>query len=228
MRPGTLFGVLLPTLVWGFCLFGFFTLQPNMAVVLILFGKYVGTQRASGFHWANPLLVNRKVSVRARNLNGEKIKVNDLRGNPIEIALVVVWSVSDTAKAVFDVDHFEDYVHVQSEAALRQTDPLASMLDRMGAAAALTEAAAQTRTHAALRQRLHGWFDGFRTFKFIHAVRDAGLPNIPWDEAVQQAEFAVAAHPALARGDVRGAREALFAAEARISQEHPLPQSCSQ
>ncbi|MCH7592566.1 MAG: SPFH domain-containing protein [Planctomycetes bacterium] len=110
---------LLATVTWFVCLFGFFTLQPNMGAVLILFGKYVGTQRASGFHWANPLLIKKKVSVRARNLDGEKLKVNDLRGNPIEIALVVVWSVADTAKAVFDVDDFEDYIRVQSEAALR-------------------------------------------------------------------------------------------------------------
>ena len=107
------------TAVWSVCLFGFFTLQPNMAAVLILFGKYTGTAQSSGFHWANPLLTKKKVSVRARNLNGEKLKVNDLRGNPIEIALVVVWRVMDTARAVFDVDEFEDYVRVQSEAALR-------------------------------------------------------------------------------------------------------------
>jgi regulator of protease activity HflC (stomatin/prohibitin superfamily) len=107
------------TAVWSVCLFGFFTLQPNMAAVLILFGKYTGTAQSSGFHWANPLLLKKKVSVRARNLNGEKLKVNDLRGNPIEIALVVVWRVTDTARAVFDVDEFEDYVRVQSEAALR-------------------------------------------------------------------------------------------------------------
>lgn len=112
-------GLSVASLVWGSCLFGFFTLQPNMGAVLILFGKYIGTERTSGFHWANPLLTKEKVSVRARNLNGEKLKVNDLRGNPIEIALVVVWRVSDTAKAVFDVDHFKDYVTVQSEAALR-------------------------------------------------------------------------------------------------------------
>ncbi len=112
-------GLGLVTAVWFVCFFGFFTLQPNMGAVLILFGQYVGTQRASGFHWANPLLLKKKVSVRARNLNGDKLKVNDLRGNPIEIALVVVWRVTDTSKAVFDVDDFEDYVRVQSEAALR-------------------------------------------------------------------------------------------------------------
>lgn len=106
-------------LVWLLLMCGFFTLQPNMGAVLILFGKYKGTVQRSGFHWANPLLIAKKVSLRAQNLNGEKIKVNDMRGNPIEIAVVVVWRVTDTAKAVFDVEDFHDYVNVQSEAALR-------------------------------------------------------------------------------------------------------------
>jgi len=105
--------------VWFVLLFGFFTLQPNISAVLILFGRYIGTVHESGFHWANPLLVKKKVSKRAHNLNGAKLKVNDLRGNPIEIALVMVWRVTDTAKAVFDVEDFDDYVTVQSEAALR-------------------------------------------------------------------------------------------------------------
>ena len=105
--------------VWGVLMAGFFTLQPNQAAVLLLFGRYKGTVKTSGFHWANPLLSKAKISLRARNLNMETIKVNDLRGNPIEIAAVVVWHVSDTAQAVFDVDHFESYVSVQSEAALR-------------------------------------------------------------------------------------------------------------
>jgi regulator of protease activity HflC (stomatin/prohibitin superfamily) len=79
----------------------------------------VGTVRVSGFHWANPFYLKKKVSLRRRNLNGATIKVNDLRGNPIEIAAVVVWRVEDAAKASFDVDHFENYVSIQSEAALR-------------------------------------------------------------------------------------------------------------
>ncbi len=98
---------------------GFYTLQPNQAAVLVLFGRYVGTDRVSGFRWANPLLHKIKVSLRARNLNMQTIKVNDQRGNPIEIAAVVVWRVENTAQATFDVDNFEHYVSVQSEAALR-------------------------------------------------------------------------------------------------------------
>ena len=112
-------GLGLASLVWFVCLFGFFTLQPNVSAVLILFGHYSGTVLASGFHWANPLLIKKKLSLRAHNLNGEKLKVNDQRGNPIEIALVVVWRVTDTAKAVFDVEDFQDYITVQSESALR-------------------------------------------------------------------------------------------------------------
>ncbi|MDB4385398.1 SPFH domain-containing protein [Opitutaceae bacterium] len=98
---------------------GFFTLQPNTAAVLILFGSYKGTVRDSGFFWTNPFNKKMKVSLRSRNLNGDKLKVNDKRGNPIEIAAVVVWRVKDTAEAVFDVDEYEHYVSVQSESAVR-------------------------------------------------------------------------------------------------------------
>lgn len=109
----------LATLTWAICLGGFYTLQPNESAVLILFGRYVGTDKTSGFHWANPFYKKVKVSLRARNLNMEAIKVNDLRGNPIEIASVVVWRVDNTAEAIFDVDDFDHYVSVQSESALR-------------------------------------------------------------------------------------------------------------
>src|SRR6185503_18212156 len=133
---------------------GFFTLQPNEARVLILFGAYRGTVRESGFHWGNPFYSNggqssgatrrtsesevnvakgkqhggpqqrrsqsrHRVSLRARTLNGEKLKVNDKRGNPVEIAAIVIWRVQDTAPATFDVDDYEEYVETQSESALR-------------------------------------------------------------------------------------------------------------
>ena len=98
---------------------GFFTLQPNEAAVLVLFGSYQGTVRESGFFWTNPFNRKIRVSLRARNLNGEKLKVNEKRGNPIEIAVVVVWRVRDTAQACFDVDNYDSYVRVQSESALR-------------------------------------------------------------------------------------------------------------
>ena len=136
------------------CLFGYFTLQPNEARVLILFGSYKGTVRKSGFHWANPFYSrsrgggmrgameekaspisqrdvlravraglnpskSTKLSLRAHNFNSETLKVNDKRGNPVEIAAVVVWRVADTAQAVFDVEDYQSYVQVQSEAAIR-------------------------------------------------------------------------------------------------------------
>ena len=98
---------------------GLYTLQPNEAALLQLFGSYRGTTRVAGLRGTNPFYTRRKVSLRARNLNGERLKVNDKRGNPIEIAAVVVWRVDDTAKASFDVDSYENYVKLQSEAAVR-------------------------------------------------------------------------------------------------------------
>ncbi len=118
---GSNYGLLLIPIVllFVFLLAGYFVVNPNQSMVLILFGKYVGTVKEDGFHWANPFYVKRKVSLRARNLNGEKVKVNDALGNPIVISVVVVWQVEDTAKAMFEVDHYEDYVMIQSEAAMR-------------------------------------------------------------------------------------------------------------
>ncbi len=125
-----------------FILPGFFSLQPNRARVLVLFGQYKGTVRTSGFHWGNSFysngpekpgkvekaaghsrgwssLTRNKISLRARTLNGERLKVNDKRGNPIEIAAVVVWRVNDTAQAVFDVDDYENFMSTRSEGALQ-------------------------------------------------------------------------------------------------------------
>jgi regulator of protease activity HflC (stomatin/prohibitin superfamily) len=98
---------------------GLYTLQPNEAAILQLFGAYRGTTRVPGLRATNPFYTRRKISLRARNLNGDRLKVNDKRGNPIEIAAVVVWHVADTAKAAFDVDDYENFVKVQSEAAVR-------------------------------------------------------------------------------------------------------------
>jgi regulator of protease activity HflC (stomatin/prohibitin superfamily) len=98
---------------------GLFVVQPNEARVLVLFGKYIGTVRESGFWYANPFAIKRHVSLRIRNFNSEKIKVNDLHGNPIEIAAVVVWYVVDSARALFDVERYEHFVAIQSETAIR-------------------------------------------------------------------------------------------------------------
>lgn len=136
---------------WIILLNGFFTLQPNEARVLVLFGAYRGTVRTSGFHWGNPFYASssfkqamdlstmgleestiakkmaaaadphrrNKVSLRTRNFNSERLKVNDKRGNPVEIAAVIVWRVEDTAQAMFDVNDYDHYVRVQSESAIR-------------------------------------------------------------------------------------------------------------
>ncbi len=102
-----------------FLLAGLFMVEPNQGRVLTLFGAYRGTERTPGLRWANPFLGKRAVSLRVRNFETDRLKVNDADGNPIEIAAVVVWRVVDTFEAVFRVDDFENYVHVQSEAALR-------------------------------------------------------------------------------------------------------------
>ncbi len=111
---------LIPLLIIGFVSFGgFMIVQPNESRVLILFGKYNGTVRESGFWWVNPFTTKRKVSLRIHNFNSEKIKVNDLHGNPIEIAAVIVWRVIDSARAIFDVQNYEQFVAIQSETAIR-------------------------------------------------------------------------------------------------------------
>lgn len=102
-----------------FCLRGFFIVEPNKARVLLLFGHYRGTVRQCGFFWINPFTNKDRISLRAHNLDGSMLKVNDLLGNPVEISAVVVWRVSDTARASFDVEDYEEYVKVQSEAAVR-------------------------------------------------------------------------------------------------------------
>jgi regulator of protease activity HflC (stomatin/prohibitin superfamily) len=110
----------LAAIVLLICLGGFFTVAPNEGKVLQFFGNYVGTVRDAGPRWANPFYSKRGVSLRVRNFESSKLKVNDSDGNPIEIAAVVVWQVVDTAEALFQVNDYEDFVHIQSESALRQ------------------------------------------------------------------------------------------------------------
>ncbi|MBL8861228.1 MAG: SPFH domain-containing protein [Planctomycetes bacterium] len=110
----------IPTLVlWVFLLPGFFIVEPNLGRALVLFGRYRGTVRTPGFYWTNPFTSKKKISLRAHNLNGKTLKVNDLLGNPIEIAAIVVWQVRDTAQALFDVEDYLTFVDTQSESALR-------------------------------------------------------------------------------------------------------------
>jgi len=111
--------VIVAPIVLIFVACGFYMLQPNQAAAITLFGDYKGTDRTTGLRWVLPWLMRRKVSVRANNFISEKIKVNDLRGNPIEMAAQIVWRVVDTAQALFDVDDYKEFVRVQVEAAIR-------------------------------------------------------------------------------------------------------------
>lgn len=108
-------------LLGSFLPLGLFVLQPNQANVIILFGRYIGTVHTDGWHWTNPFTIGarKKVSLRIRNFDSERVKVNDKAGNPVEIAAVVAWRVADTAKAIFDVNDYERYVAIQAETAVR-------------------------------------------------------------------------------------------------------------
>ena len=112
-------GALLVALTDLLLMIGFYMVEPNQAAVVSLFGKYVGTVKEQGLRWNNPFYSKRKVSLRVRNFESGKLKVNELDGSPIEIAAVIVWRVVDSAEAVFNVDDYESFVHIQSEAALR-------------------------------------------------------------------------------------------------------------
>jgi regulator of protease activity HflC (stomatin/prohibitin superfamily) len=111
--------VILALILVGIGFFGFYMVQPNQCAVLQLFGRYVGSDLQTGLRWANPFYSKQKVSLRVRNFESGKLKVNDHSGNPVEIAAVVVWKVVDSAEAVFEVEDYENFVSIQSEAALR-------------------------------------------------------------------------------------------------------------
>lgn len=113
------FGLGLGVLILVFVAPGFYLLQPNQAAAILLFGDYKGTDRVTGLRWTWPWMIKSKVSVRIHNITSERLKVNDLRGNPIEIASNVVWRVADTAQALFDVDDYREFVHIQIESAVR-------------------------------------------------------------------------------------------------------------
>ena len=120
--PGKTFTVVAMLLLAAIDLFlicGLFTVEPNQGVVLTLFGGYKGTERGPGLHWTNPFYAKKRISLRIRNFETAKLKVNDLDGNPVEFGAVVVWQVVDTAEACFEVDNYDNYVHVQSESAIR-------------------------------------------------------------------------------------------------------------
>lgn len=180
---------------------GLFTLQPNEAAVLILFGAYRGTVRESGFFFVNPFTKKPKISLRARNHNGEKLKVNDKRGNPVEIAVVVVWRVRDTAQAMFDVDNYENYVRIQSESALRH---VATSYAYDGEAHEITLRDGSDEVSAALTQELQT-----RLAKAGVQVEEARLTHLAYAPEIaqamlrrQQAEAVIAARQKIVTGAV--------------------------
>jgi regulator of protease activity HflC (stomatin/prohibitin superfamily) len=226
--------------VFGFV--GFFSLQPNEARVLTLFGAYKGTVRASGFWWGNPLygggwqrfagsgplrikpstanatgqaMGRMKVSLRARTLNSDRLKVNDKRGNPIEIAAVVVWRIDDTAQAFFDVDDYENYVPIQSESALRHIANLYSYDDGEGTETTLRNN--PDEVSEALRAELQA-----RLAKAGVVVDEARLTHLAYAPEIaqvmlrrQQAEAVIAARQKIVQGAVGMVEMALTELSAR-------------
>lgn len=191
---------------------GLYMLQPNESAVLTLFGKYVGTDRSEGLRWAFPLYWKRKLSVRARNLNVPTLKVNDQRGNPVEIGAVVVWRVRDTAQALFEVEDFERYVSVQAEAALRH---LASQYaydeGEDQAAGATTLRGGAQEVAQALRTELQARFDaaGVETLdaKLTHLAYAPEIAQVMLRR--QQAQAIISARAKIVHGAVSMVEDAL-------------------
>lgn len=206
----------------AFCWAGLYMLQPNQAALLMFFGRYQGTDRGEGLRWANPFNTTRKISVRAHNFNSDKLKVNDLRGNPIEIAAAVVWRVADTARASFDVEDYEKYVLTQAEAAVRH---LASRYaydnlevdEQGGQSVEVTLRGGTDEVGAALDAELSA--------RFAQAgivVVDAKLTHLAYAPEIagtmlrrQQAEAVVAARAKIVQGAVGMVEMALKGLEAR-------------
>jgi len=184
---------------------GLYMLQPNESAVMLLFGAYKGTDRSEGLCWANPFYKKRKLSLRAHNLNSDKLKVNDLRGNPIEIAAAIVWRVRDTAQAIFDVEDYETYVRVQAEAAIRHL--ASSYAYDEGEAephTQITLRSGQDEVAAALKRELQARFDDAGV-----VVEDAKLTHLAYAPEIaqvmlrrQQAEAIIAARSKIVSGAV--------------------------
>jgi regulator of protease activity HflC (stomatin/prohibitin superfamily) len=198
--------IAVPLFVLGaFVLSGLYMLQPNEAAILLLFGAYKGTDRTEGLRWANPFFRKQKISLRAHNLASERLKVNDKRGNPIEIAAAIVWRVHDTAQASFDVENYEQYVRIQAEAAVRH---LASSYaydegDDLHEGE-ITLRAGQDRVAQSLIRELTDRFDQAGI-----AVEDAKLTHLAYAPEIaqvmlrrQQAEAIIAARSKIVHGAV--------------------------
>jgi regulator of protease activity HflC (stomatin/prohibitin superfamily) len=211
---GGLWGIALRVLLIGlgvFALVGLYMLQPNEAAILTLFGKYAGTDRSEGLRWANPLYVKRKISLRARNLNAPTLKVNDKRGNPVEISAVVVWRVEDTAQAVFNVDDFEHYVKVQVESGLRHLATQFAYDEGEDLAPGETTLRSSGAAAAALKIELQERFADAGV-----AVEDAKLSHLAYAPEIaqvmlrrQQAEAIISARSKIVQGAVSMVEQAL-------------------
>jgi regulator of protease activity HflC (stomatin/prohibitin superfamily) len=196
-----------PLIVAGvFILAGIYMLQPNQAALLLLFGDYRGTDRSSGLRWANPFYRKIKISLRAHNLNSEKLKVNDKRGSPIEIACAIVWRVQDTAQAIFDVENYQDYVRIQSDAAIRHVASRYAYDDGgdHGDTPEITLRSGMQEVTAALARELQERLDQAG----IH-VEDAKLTHLAYAPEIagvmlrrQQAEAVIAARQKIVQGAV--------------------------
>ena len=196
--------IVIAPLAFIFLAKGMYMLQPNQSALMMLFGSYRGTDYATGLRWANPFLNKTKVSLRLRNFNSEKLKVNDKRGNPIEIAAAIVWRVSDTARAVLDIDHYEQYVPIQAEAALRHLANEYSYDHIDEADHALTLRAGGDEIIAKLKHELQDRFEkaGLR-------VEDARLTHLAYAPEIagamlrrQQAEAVIGARKQIVLGAV--------------------------
>jgi len=191
---------------------GLYMLQPNETAVLTLFGRYVGTDRSEGLRWAFPLYRKHRLSVRARNLNIPTLKVNDKRGNPVEIAAAVVWRVRDTAQAMFEVDSYERYVAVQAEAALRHLAAQYAYDEGEDLAAGeMTLRGGAAEVAAALRTELTERFEaaGVETVdaKLTHLAYAPEIAQVMLRR--QQAQAIISARAQIVRGAVGMVEEAL-------------------
>ncbi len=199
-------------LLGGVVLLGLYMLNPNQAANLTLFGAYSGTDRNEGLRWANPFMVKKTISLRDRNLNAPILKVNDARGNPIEISAVVVWRVRDAAQALFQVDDYEGYVRVQAEAAIRHLAASYAYDDGdESTAGAVTLRGGQQAVAEALKQELQARFDDAGV-----DVLDAKLSHLAYAPEIaqvmlrrQQAEAIISARSKIVHGAVSMVEAAL-------------------
>ena len=206
MFVGSIVGALLALL---FVASGFFMIQPNQAAVITLFGEYRGTERIEGLRWVWPWMMRKKISARARNVHSDKVKINDLKGNPIEIACNVVWRVADTAQASFDVDDFQQFANIQIEAGLRTVGSRHPYDDLEGEEVTLRGSAEVVN-----RELLEELNDRLKVAGIV--VDEAGLTHLAYAAEIagamlrrQQAEAVIAARSKLVMGAVGMVEDAL-------------------